>query len=225
VGAGETHISYQTPADLPKLILKTSELLHRPILSGKYFVDQINHEYVSDNVLLSKRLYKCVILLRQPEATIKSLMSLLKCQEKEALELYVNRLAALSRYGMLLRERALVVEYDDLVDHSEDTLAALTRFLALDSPLTANYETHRMTGRVAGYGDPSSNIKIGQIMRTPTHQITISEDILVAAVGTFQKCRAQLHEETAQTANNLSSGGNVGSMTLPDERHITSHAD
>ena len=30
-GAGESHITYQTPRDLPKLILRTCEVLHRPI--------------------------------------------------------------------------------------------------------------------------------------------------------------------------------------------------
>ena len=31
VGAGETKVCYRTPADLPQLILKTCELLHKPI--------------------------------------------------------------------------------------------------------------------------------------------------------------------------------------------------
>ena len=46
---------YQTPADLPKLVLKTCELLHKPVLRKTYIVDQINHPYVSDEVLCFDR--------------------------------------------------------------------------------------------------------------------------------------------------------------------------
>ena len=35
---------------------------------------------------------------------------------------------------MLLRERALFVEYDDLIDRTNDALAALTNFLDLGLP-------------------------------------------------------------------------------------------
>lgn len=211
-GAGETHISYQTTADLPKLILKTCELLHRPILRARYIVDQINHSYVANDVLLSEHVYKCVILVREPGATLKSMMNLLKCQEKEALEVYSNRLESLTKYGLLLGERGVLVEYDDLVDQPEKTLAALTRFFGLDSPLTPTYATHRMTRRVAGFGDPSTNIRAGKIIRTPSHEITISKDTLIAAAHAFDKCRRQLKTVTAQV---LSRAALTKSATTP----------
>ena len=197
VGAGETHISYQTPADLPKLVVKTCELLHRPILRGPYVVDQINHPYVTDDVLHSERLYKCVILVREPEATLKSLMNMLKCDETEALEAYSSRLRLLIRHGMVLKKRAILVEYDDLVDNTEKTLDALTRFFDLETPLTPTYSTHRMTGRVSGFGDPSINIATGQIIRTQRHDITVSRETLVTATQAFQNCRQQLETITA----------------------------
>ena len=188
-GAGEMHSSYRTPADLPTLVLKTCEFLHRPILREDYIVDQINHDYVSNEVLSSKQLYKCVILLRKPETTLKSMMSLMNLQESQALEHYINRLKKLTHYGLLLRERALLVEYDDLVDHSETTLATLTRFLRLESQLTPKYAAHRMTRRVEGYGDPSTNIAVGHIIRTPNHQFPLSKHTLITAQDAFYKCR------------------------------------
>lgn len=197
-GAGEMHISYRTAADLKCLVLKTCEFLHRPILRKKYIIDQINHDYLTNEVLNSEKLHKCIILLRKPEATLKSMMKLSVWQEKDALEYYVKRLQTLTRYGLLLRERAMLVEYDDLIDHTDQTLSALTRFLGLDTPLTPNYATHRMTGRVAGYGDPSSNIKTGRIIRTPNYQLKISEDTLTAATRVFHKCRVQLQAATAR---------------------------
>jgi hypothetical protein len=205
VGAGETHISYRTPADLPTLVLKTCELLHRPALQETHIVDQINHPYVTDDVLRSKRVYKCVILLREPEATLKSMMNLAIWQEKQALEIYINRLEALTHYGLLLGERALLVEYDALVDHTEQALAALTSFFGLESPLMPNYATNRMTRRVSGYGDPSNNITIGRIVRTPNHELTISRETVTAATRAFFKCRGELQAATIQTMHRVAS--------------------
>ena len=197
-GAGESHISYRTAADLQRLVLQTSEFLRRPILRQTYIVDQINHLLVTNDVLLSAALYKCIILLRQPEATLKSMMKLLTCQEDEALDLYISRLKALTQYGLLLRERALLVEYDDLVDRPNQTLAALADFLGLDTPLLPTYATHRMTAR-EGYGDPSNNIRVGHILRTPTHEISISGDTLIAAVRAYHDCHEQLQIATVST--------------------------
>jgi hypothetical protein len=192
VGAGEMHISYQTPTDLQNLVLKTCEFLHKPFLRESYIVDQINHEYVTDQVLLSEKVSKCVILLREPEATLKSLMNLPIKEEKQALELYLKRLDALVHYGSVLRGKAMLVDYDDFIDHTDRTLSSLTNFLGLESPLSPNYATHRMTGRVLGYGDPSSNIKAGRIVRTAKHNINVSEETLIAAATIFRNSREQL---------------------------------
>jgi len=208
-GAGETHLSYRTAADLSKLIVKTCELLRRPVLREAYLVDQINHPYVADEVLRSGRLYRCVILIREPEATIRSTMSMLKCTEQEALDVYTKRLDELIHYGRLLAGRALVLQYNDLVDRTDATLAALTRFLELISPLTPHYATHRMTGRVEGYGDPSGNIKTGKIIRTAGHRILLSSDTLHSATRVFDNCLADLHTAAVQ---------NVSDATLRVER-------
>src|ERR1700731_2228397 len=61
VGAGEAHITYQTPADLPQLVLRTCEFLRRPVLRETYIVDQINPPYVTDDVLRSSQIYRCII--------------------------------------------------------------------------------------------------------------------------------------------------------------------
>lgn len=198
VGAGESHISYHTSADLPTLVVKTGEFLHRPIIRKSFVVDQINHEYVSDNVLRSRELYRCVLLIREPEATLKSMVSMLKCPEEEALRLYDNRLKALTQYGWLLRERGFLVEYNDLIDRPEEVLGKVTRFLDLKLPLSQHYMTHRMTGRVAGYGDPSNNISTGNIIRTPLHAVTISEGALIDATRAYLGCREQLQLATEQ---------------------------
>jgi hypothetical protein len=197
VGAGEMHLTYRTPTDLFNLAMKTCETLHRPILRELYLVDQINHDYVSDETLLAEQIHKCIILLREPEATLRSMAALknmnsLPWKETQALKHYVERLETLTRYGFLLRDRACLIEYDSLVDQTSETLTKLTSFLGLNTPLTSSYTTNRMTGRVAGVGDPSDNIKIGRVIRTRKHEITLSDETLLVARAAFSRCREQL---------------------------------
>lgn len=200
-GAGETHLSYQTPTDLQCLVLKTCELLHRPILRHTYIIDQINHPYVSDSIFHLDQPCKYIILIRKPEATLKSMISLGEWGEEQSLELYVNRLNDLLHYGSLLRRRAFLVEYDDLVDRADHTLAALTSFLGLNPPLAPNYTTHRMTGRVKGNGDPSNNIKLGRIVRTSAHDVALLNSTMSSANRAFHECRKQLRVLTANCHN------------------------
>lgn len=199
-GAGESHITYQTTRDLPRLILRTCEVLHRPILREAYVVDQINHSYVTDEVIMSGEVHKWIVLLRKPEETLKSMMAMSPWKEQEVLEIYINRLQSLTHMGSLLKRQAILLEYDDLVDRPNDTLAALTDFIGLNSPLSEKYKTHRYTAR-AGYGDPSNNIKSGQVVRTPKHDIPISEATVNRAMRAFHDSRNQLRAVTTQIGN------------------------
>jgi len=198
VGAGETHTEYKTPADLPKLIPRTCELLRKIELGdSSYIVDQINHPYLTDEVLSSPSIYKCIINIRAPEATLRSLMALFGWNEATALECYVSRLAQLSQYGRNLRERAMVVEYDDLVDQSEGTLAALTRFLAVNPPFKSEYSKNKVNGKM---GDPSNNIFSGRIIRTKGHERSIGMLTIAGAAKAFRKCQLDLLAAGVATA-------------------------
>lgn len=191
VGAGETHTTYKTAADLPKLVPRTCQLLRKLQLDATFIVDKITMDQylISDDVLSSSLIHKCVILIRAPEGSLKSLMNRYGFQENTALGAYVSRLETLARYGGLLRERALLVEYDHLVDHTDATLAALTRFFAVDPPFTANYTTHKATGKM---GDPSANIFSGRVIRTPGHDYRISAAVMTEGHQAFSKCRERL---------------------------------
>ena len=199
VGAGETHLTYRTETDLPNLVLRTSELLHRPVLREKYIVDQVNHAYLTSEILTSMSIYKCIILIREPTATIKSMMSLSIWQEQEAIEIYSRRLETLARYGATLGTRAFLLQYDDLIDSTQRTLAALTAFFGLQTPLTSNYATHRMTKRIPGFGDPSENIKAGQIFRTPGQPYVVNSEGLEQATIAFENCLTSLKVAAVQT--------------------------
>lgn len=199
VGAGETHLTYRTERDLPTLVLRTSELLHRPVLRESYVVDQINHPYLSEDILKSSRIYKCIILIREPVATLKSMINLAIWSEEEAVEIYTRRLETLEKYGTILGPRALLLQYDELLDQTQRALDALTSFFELKTPLKPDYATHRMTKRIPGYGDPSPNIMAGQIIRTAPHKAPVSSEGLNQATNAFQNCLTVLQAASVKT--------------------------
>jgi hypothetical protein len=189
-GAGESYVTYRTPSDLSKLVQTTCEYLHKVQLDEEYIVDQINVDtFLTDETLASRRIYGSVILIREPEGTLKSLVGAFGRQEAAAVDYYVDRLATLARYGALLAQRAIWVEYDDIVERTEVTLAGLTHFFGVDPPFRPDYLTHRKTGKV---GDPSSNIMKGRIFRTQKHDVEISPQALAEAALAYRTCRQKL---------------------------------
>jgi hypothetical protein len=109
--------------------------------------------------------------------------------EADAVDYYIDRLAALAAYGRILGQRAILVEYDDLVDHTEQTLAALTKFFAIRVPFAPSYAERRTTGQS---GDSSGNIHAGRIIRTPSHGVEIGADSLARASKAFLQCKQEL---------------------------------
>jgi len=199
VAAGETRCTYRSSSDFQNLPLMTSQILHKPILLRTFVVDKIVYNEFIPNyeVLNSRLLYKCLILIRDPESTLKSLVKrgtdpnddLFGYRDEKALQYYIDRLNVLTRYGLLLRERALLVEYDELVGWTEDTLATLTRFFGVRRAFTSHYGTHRATGR---FDDPSLYIRAGRIVRTPDNGFVIDQESLTAASIAFRQCRKRL---------------------------------
>jgi hypothetical protein len=201
-GAAETHVDYKDQSDLLNLVVVTIQRLRKLRLkpSAKYVVDQVNFDYLTDKTLSSPRIHKCVILIRSPERTLQSLVSLLGWQETAAAKVYRDRLEALVHYGQILRERALLVEYNDLVDRTDDTLAALTNFFEVSQPFTPHYATHSATG---GYGDSSINIRAGRIIPTSPHKINISAYTLTQASTAFRDCRLRLLQTGVKSVNDM----------------------
>jgi hypothetical protein len=203
-GAGESHLTYKTPADLSKLAIATCQRQRTLKLKpgAKYLVDQINYnEFLTDETLSSPLIHKCVFLIRPPEPTFESMISRFKWPEKVAFDYYVDRLKTLVKYSQLLKENALLIEYDDLVDHSEQTLAALTNFLGAREPFKPSFEADKTTARSA---DPSDNMWHGRIVRTQPHKIGISAEVLSQATTAFQQCREQLLRSGVKPANEAS---------------------
>jgi hypothetical protein len=191
VHAGESYITYRTSADLPNLAIETCRRLRKIYLAAVYVTDKIVYDgFMTDEVLKSPLVHKCVIQIRSPESALQSMIDHYGWQEKLALDVYISRLDSLVRHGLILRDRALLIEYDDLVGRTERTLAKLTSFFGEPLPFEQNYKTNRMTGRLVG--DNSINIWAGRIIRTQPHKIDISSAALVQASTAFCDSRRRL---------------------------------
>jgi hypothetical protein len=199
--AGETFLSYKTPTDLRTLIIEVSQRLRKICLSATYVIDQINHQLVTDDILKSPLIHKCVILIRSPEAALKSEIATHGKSENYATEYYINRLSQLVEYGRILGNRALLVEYDDLVGRPKKVLAALTAFFGVTPPFNVDYPTHRITGKIGG--DTSENIWAGRIIQTQPHDINIGPGALAEATIAFENCKRQLLYAGVQVANEV----------------------
>lgn len=171
VTAGETHVTYRSPADL-KLLMRRVYRFHGTLGAGtRCVVDKcVTEELLPDPELGSYPRTRLIFLLREPAATVASLAARTKWRHggspESAAAYYVQHLA---RMVDLARHvpgpgRAFFLTYEDLVDRTPATLAALTTFLGLRAPLREHYATQEWTG-VLARGDLSENIKRGEIVR------------------------------------------------------------
>ena len=157
-------------------------------------------------MLLNDRVHP-ILLLREPAGALQSMISVLGrhygTTAEEALRHYVDRLQDLSGYAealgghdglnspdeALAKERqppALWLTYDVLVSHTDASLRALERYLAL-SGLQSTYHVRSFTGR---RGDPSSNIRAGRILNDDErarHDVRLDHDVLQRAEAAYRE--------------------------------------
>jgi hypothetical protein len=124
-----------------------------------------------NNVALSSSDIDVLIMLRPPEPTIRSIVTMGQKNNNKnysdiewACKYYqtrVNKILAISedigRYYFL--------ESDDIINHTSTTLENLSSFLGLDVALTSEYGSFNKTGMKKS-GDTSENIKKGKIIQT-----------------------------------------------------------
>lgn len=202
LSAGESFITYRRATDLRSLFVDTCARLHRFRLGSTYVVDKVVYDnLMPDELLRSGLIAKCVILIRSPESTLRSMIRYFQWDESQALNVYRGRLETLARQAGVLGDRAILLEYDDLVANPEAALGGLSRFFGISRPFANLYETGAAR-QIAGErrGDASVNILAGQIIRTPSHGARISAMIAEQARRAFDECRAKLRLAGVQSA-------------------------
>jgi hypothetical protein len=196
ISCGERNAAYHSAEDLDKLVI-TSRLAQRtPFSRVRYAVDQINHGRFTPNTGVFKDgRVRVIFLIRQPRATIASIVELTRCfygaawTVEHAADYYSERLRELAALAAELKSgRAISVDYDSLVHDTAPTLKRIEAFLDLEDPLRENYPVQRFTGK---RGDPSQNIRAGRILKEviePSIEIPPAE--LQKATDAYRACRA-----------------------------------
>jgi len=181
-GIGESNMTYLDNSDFTKLAIKCRLSSKRYFKKIRYFVDQINHNQKLDFSSFSSSAFIPIIIYRKPLATISSIVRLSNeyyggnFSPKRATEYYINRLSYLGEY---IKYRGVpntcIIEYDNLVNNSSNTLAKISHHLSLQSPLTSEYRTYTHSGTK---GDPSANIQKGMIIKTKENLLKLDETLI-----------------------------------------------
>jgi hypothetical protein len=186
-GYAEISQSYHRPKDFKDLRYAVWNLNNKD-LKGRYVLDKLLHNRysVADSILMSPSVYVC-FLLRRPEDAVRSVMRLAKLhagasiwEDAEAASLYYNdRISQMVLYADKCFHKSFFIESDQLITDTEALLAALSKWLVLEEPLSSRYTVFAKTGK-PGFGDPSKVILAGKVVANESryNNIHLSRDVL-----------------------------------------------
>jgi hypothetical protein len=202
---GEASVDYFSVSDFKILRGKVYSRHSKLMVTERYIIDNINHDYNIPNpeILLNDNV-KCIFLLRDSESTLSSLLNknfikLVCPQQVEskqwASDYYKARLAKLTEYAKIIdnKERALYFTYEQLIFDTQKTFKSLKQFLDLQNNFSEDYLPLSNNGFFGTTGDPTSKkITTGNIIREPTPKILLPQEILQECLESYQSTNAML---------------------------------
>lgn len=197
LGYGERNSAYASVTDFRRMAVDIHYHRRRLLRRSRYLIDQINHDrFIESDDLLCHPDLRILLLVREPEASIASMVDVLGRHYGTTLEdstdYYVARLATLARYARHIDDpdRCRCLTYGELIDDTEQTLSGLVRFLGLEHGLSDRYRVLPFTGR---HGDPSERIRSGRIIRdAPPRALTLEPLVRERLSRAYADCRATL---------------------------------
>ena len=200
-GYTESHLRYRHPLYLYRLRLHVM-MSHNYKFKGNQLFDKILHNYPICPRVMNHPGLTMMFALRRPEATLKSIIANrlrldrnpeVAAQPLNVLNLYLTRLEGIQACAAQAKEGAFYFDSDRLVEDTESFLAALTKRLGLDPPLSPKYQTFAYTGRIV-VGDSSAYIGKGEICRerASSQGYEIPADVLHRATEAYDACRQSL---------------------------------
>jgi hypothetical protein len=195
ISAGERNAIYATPADLDRAVAEVHVEAFALRMRARYVLDQINHDrFVADERLFLHPRVRALVLVREPQGALSSMLALFGRTRgwgiEECLAAYLSRLGTLERWAGSMDERARWIEYDDLARDSRRAAIDLSRWLALEPPLSGErYRLRPFTGR---RGDKSDRIRSGRVLTPAVHATAIDAAHLRFAREAFDRAREAL---------------------------------
>lgn len=198
-GHSELHRKYLGLKDIfilrGRVFLETKERLH-----NKYILDKILHNpFIVSKKVFAMKDTSFIFLLREPEATLKSIFEMGKktgivwqIEPDLVLRYYTKRLEMMSDYAQNISGNYFYIESDELINDTDKLLGDLTSWLELETPLSQEYSVFKNTGKT-GHGDPSDNIGLGRIIVTKSKKdVEVPEQMLSACQDAYESCRSVL---------------------------------
>ena len=155
--------------------------------NSRYIFDKVLHnDHFVNTALFQAQHSKIIIMLREPCATINSIINLYKKNDpyhkfatiEGAVSYYSFRLEQLCQLSEQFRGRYLYMDAEAITQTTDSTLLKLTSWLGLKYPLTKEYQIFQKTGKKKA-GDSSNKMMSGIIQKkqAPKNQEEIPQDL------------------------------------------------
>ena len=194
---GEHKVAYQNTRDLDALVSR-ARLRSASRVRSRYVLDKLvrNGHSLSDD-LLSHPNVRTIFLVRQLESTIASYGTYFHgplARPENALRHLRIRLDGMIELAEKVGDRGLFVHYDDIIDKSDETLAAISRHMELSEHLSSTYTVNRDTGN-RSWGDKSARLQTGAITARPERSVHLD--------ATLAREAAEIHNAAVQRLREL----------------------
>lgn len=167
----------------------------------RFIFDKVLHDFHEVDInLLNRAQAKVLFSVREPEQTIKSIVSQFRrerpgheyCNADNAAHYYIGRL------GSLIDMAAECDEYffydaDTIRENSDAILDSISQWLGLQTPLSKEFDNFHYSGKNDA-GDLSGNLEKKKIVREKTDysDIDLDQRLLSAAEGRYQEASKML---------------------------------
>lgn len=197
IGYGETHLKYTCEADFKKLIYRVYWKIRDYRMNHLYILDKVLHDHILDTNILKSNQLKAIFLLREPQRTLSSILTIKPhWSEEKTVNYYIERLGQLVQYATIINDnqKSLLITYDQVIKQTNQVFEALHKTLSTHQGFSENYQVLQTTG-TKGVGDSSPNIKTGKIMRqSQPLAYEISSDCIRKADVEFERCLETLSQ-------------------------------
>jgi hypothetical protein len=200
-GYGEAKIVYRGGGDFRTLRGKVAlvQLLNRrcPTRRMVYIHDKILHERLVPNptALAVKGSY-LIFQTRSPEPTLRSIVGSLGWGVPQASQYLLNQYQYLAMLAQRLPSdsKAIRLGHQELIESTDQVLAALTCWLGLKAPLSADFGTKTRV-KLRGSSDRSGRLDAGRVLRDQSrHDVDISAAPLADIEGRYRQMKDIIEE-------------------------------
>jgi hypothetical protein len=174
--------------------------------SSRFLFDKLLHNrYQLTDHLIHNTNNRILVSIRQPEATLKSILKLFRnkpdpapFQDAEEVALYYcERLDALTEFCRRYKGHYFYYDAEEWVQQPETLLPKLQTWLGLSTALNEKYQQFSQTGK-ARAGDSSEKILAGEINKQSSDysKIKVEQDWLDRASKKYTECRVEFIENS-----------------------------